>query len=325
MRPSHPPIDLSRPVSCWQGQDLLDGQAVGSLTVILRTRGCRWRSCKMCGYALEGAEATGQDLLNQMENALSRAAPARMVKIYTSGSFLDPVEVPPDARDRILEMAASWGAQHLVLESRPEFITSESVSGCVRILPTTLGIGLETASDLIRERIINKGFSFQDFAGASRVARDGGATVKAYLLMKPPHLSEEEALADTISSIRKAEPHSDLISLNLCNVQRGTPLERIWARGGFRPPWLWSAVQVLKGASGRAVPVICDPVGAGSSRGPHNCGKCDSDFASAIRRHALEQDGSVFDDLNCRCHEVWRAALRLEQRAFGSPLGMMIV
>ena len=93
-------LDLKRPVTVWRSRDLLDGLASESLTMILRTVGCRWNRCTMCGYASEGAPATADDLLAQFENAMQRASPAvQVVKIYTSGSFLDPREMPEAARD----------------------------------------------------------------------------------------------------------------------------------------------------------------------------------------------------------------------------------
>ena len=84
-------LDLKRPVTVWRSQDLVDGSDGDSLTMILRTVGCRWNRCTMCGYASEGAPASAEDLIAQFENAMQRSSPeVSVVKIYTSGSFLDP-------------------------------------------------------------------------------------------------------------------------------------------------------------------------------------------------------------------------------------------
>ncbi|HWQ18842.1 MAG TPA: archaeosine biosynthesis radical SAM protein RaSEA [Methanotrichaceae archaeon] len=310
---------LDRPVAVWKSEDILDGKPVSSLTVILRTVGCSWRRCIMCGYAAEGAPATAQDLLVQFDDALGRlSAEDEVVKIYTSGSFLDPNEVPLEARDGILGILQERSIKKLVIESRPEYITPERVSDCLSRIRTEFAIGLETASDLIRQYIIRKGFSFQDFVAASEIVHQEGGLVKAYLLLKPPFLSEGAAIRDALSSAREAARHSDMLSLNLCNIQRGTPLERMWERGEYRPPWLWSAVEVLKGVS---TPIICDPVGAGTRRGPHNCGgECDAAIADAIRKHSLTQDIGVFQGLDCDCKLTWQKVVELEEKAFGVPL-----
>ena len=273
----------------------------------------------MCGYAIEGAPSSAEDLIAQFQRALEGLSPeVKMIKIYTSGSFLDAGEMPLKARERILDMVESSGVDRLVVETRPQYITAESVGALLSHVQTEFAIGLETTNDLIRRHSIGKGFTFQEFVAASHVVHELGGLIKAYLLLKPPLLSEAEAVNDAISSAREAGCYADTLSLNLCNVQRDTLLEKLWERGRYRPPWLWSAVEVLQKAGES---MICDPVGAGSKRGPHNCGRCDSSVAEAIRRHNLCQDPSIFDTLHCDCRDAWRSLLRLEGRAFGSLPG----
>jgi len=242
-----------------------------------------------------------------------------VVKIYTSGSFFDPEEVPGSVRGRIIDALAASGVEKLVFESRPEYITRELVEASAAKIRTEVAIGLETSSDLVREHSIGKGFTFADYKEAAEAVRRGGGSVKTYLLLKPPFLSEASAIADALRSARDATASSDVISLNLTNIQRGTPLERMWLIGDYRPPWLWSAVEVLKGVS--SVPIISDPVAAGTRRGPRNCGSCDEAVAKAIREHGLTQDPAVFEDLDCSCRAAWEKVLELEDLAFGSPLG----
>ena len=311
-------LDLKRPVTVWRSQDLMDGSIAESLTMILRTVGCRWNRCTMCGYAGEGAPASAEDLIAQYENAMQRSSPdVSVVKIYTSGSFLDPQEMPVGARDEILKRLEAVGIKRLVIESRPEYITAETIEICLSHLQTEFAIGLETSNDLIREHVIQKGFTFRDYVEASEAVHRQGGRVKAYLLQKPPLLTEGQSLQDAITSALQARPFADVLSLNLCNIQRNTLVERMWERGEYRPPWLWSALEVLKSVPGH---IVCDPVGAGTRRGPHNCGKCDAVVAEAIRTHALDQDVSVFDELDCECKAAWRDLMALEENSFGTPL-----
>lgn len=311
-------LDPTRPVAVWSSQDLLNGRPVKSLTIILRTVGCRWNRCAMCGYASEGAPATAEDLMVQFNAAMKKLSGGdQVVKIYTSGSFLDPLEMPEETRAKILTDLQIRGIEKLVVESRPEYITSVRVDECLSMIDTEFAIGLETANDLVREKVIRKGFTFQDFIDAAKTVHDQGGKVKAYLLLKPPFLSEGEAIRDAIYSAKAAGQHADILSLNLCNIQRGTLVERLWERGEYRPPWLWSAVEVLKGVS---FPIICDPVGAGTRRGPHNCGECDAVITKAIRSHDLAQDPGIFDDLDCKCKDAWLKIVELEEQTFGTPL-----
>src|SRR3990170_1575799 len=257
-----------RPTAVWTGKDLLDDKPVSSLTVIFRTQGCRWNNCTMCGYVYDSAEKppSHQDLMKQLEYAMSRSRDEEfIVKIFTSGSFLDDGEIPTATRIEMLSrLGADARVKKVIAETRPEYVTQENVSEAAATLgkPFEVAIGLETSNDLIRKDCINKGFSFSDFVKASNVARKERATVKAYLLLKPPFLSEGNAINDIINSINETAPYAGTISVNLCNVQKGTLVDEMYERGDFRPPWLWSAVEVLKKGKGSNPDTIImsDPV-----------------------------------------------------------------
>lgn len=315
---------MDLPAKFWAEQDFLGGRAVRSFVVVLRTIGCRWRRCTMCGYWQEsGTPQSPEALVRQFEFAIRKlkgrcyAEPPEILKIYTSGSFFDDDELPPAVRAEILDRAAELGVQKVVVESRPEFITPERVRACVEHSENLeVAIGLETSDDFIREKFINKGFSLKDFLRAAKVVKGEGASLRTYLLMKPPFLSERAALEDVVRSAR-AVAFSDVISLNLCNVQRNTFLEKLWQERCYRPPWLWSAVEALKRIKEfyRGV-LISDPVGAGSQRGPHNCGRCDRKIAAAIRRFSVTQDLNVLAEPTCDCMEHWLKILGLEELTF---------
>ena len=67
-------------------------------------------------------------------------------------------------------------------------------------------------------------------------------------------------------------------------------------------------------------PIVCNPVDFCAKRGPHNCGKCDSAVAEAIRKQALSQDTGVFLGLECNCRAAWRKVIDMEYSAFVAPL-----
>lgn len=318
------PMPVDMPTSVWVGSDVIDGRRIDSLTIILRTIGCRWQGCTMCGYVYDCAThpVSSEDLIHQFEEALKSAPDGpHIVKIYTSGSFFDEREVPVSARNRMLNvLGSSEDVVKVIAETRPEHVTSERVEEAVKTVERfEIAVGLETSSDLIGEECINKGFSFSDFIRASEVARSCRATTRAYLLLKPPFLSEPVAVEDMRRSIRDASPYAETISMNLMTVQRGTLVERLWERGGYRPPWLWSAIDVLLEAKVDSW-LLSDPVGAGTRRGPHNCGKCDREVAGALREFSLTQDKSILRDLECDCQSEWQSIMELDDAGFGSPI-----
>jgi radical SAM enzyme (TIGR01210 family) len=319
---------LCHPVASWLDYDFLpeEGRAIRSLTVILRTVGCSWRHCTMCGYWQEGAAVTQANILTQLAEALRKSPTEEfMLKIFTSGSFFDEREISRETLAAIASMLKGRPAlKKLIVETRPKYLTTEKLTELQVVEHLELAIGLETANDFIRSRYIKKGFSFDEYRAAAHMARACGATVKTYLLLKPPFLSEKEAINDVIASAELAAPYSSAISLNLCTIQKDTPLEELWRRGYYRPPWLWSAVTAIRAIKSRGIMVLSDPVGAGAARGPHNCGACDAAISHAIRTFNVTQDPGVLERLealSCKCSAVWAAVLRYDPVLFhASPI-----
>lgn len=301
----------SKPI-IWKEKERLDGEIVECMTLILRTRGCRWDQCYMCGYTNDAYPAGEEELIQQIDHAFEQLKGEQVLKVFTSGSFFDDAEVPPKIRAHLLERFNQAGLKKLIVESRPEYITEDRLKEFEGV-KLEVGIGLETANDRIRELCINKGFSFDDFKRAATVLRNKGFRVKCYLLLKPPFLAEGEAIEDAINSVIAAKYYVDVFSLNLTNVQKGTLVERLWRAKLYRPPWLWSAIEVLREAKEAGVEILSDPVAAGKQRGPHNCGKCDEKVARAIRGFSLTQDVSLLEKLDCDCIEKWKKAVELER------------
>lgn len=327
------PSPTDEPAASWTGTDLVDGVQTKTITVIFKSAGCRWGKaggCTMCGYVYDCASEppTLEDYKSQLAKALRKAEKFSefMVKIFTSGSFLDEQEVPPEARDAILKtLQEDSRVIKVLVETRPNFVTEENIQACLSILknkPFELAFGLETSSDKIRKDSINKGFTFQDFVRAAQTAKTYGVTVKSYLMLKPLFLSEKQAMEDILRSINDAAPYSDTISINLCNVQKGTLVEALWEKGQYRPPWLWSIIEILQKAKAAHpdLPMMSDPVGAGSKRGPHNCKECSSDVADSLRTFSLTQNPADLSSRDCGCKELWKKALEIEDFTYGTPI-----
>jgi len=330
------PSAVDVPSAVWTGVDLFAGHKIDTLTIIFKTSGCWWGrlgGCTMCGFVYDSAQTSpsAADFESQLDRALLKAADFGkfMVKIFTSGSFLDEREIQPEVRKSILQrLGNDKRIVKVMVETRPEFVTDDVMRDCLGILSDPgdtkfeIAVGLETSSDLIRKDSINKGFTFLDFANAAETAKRHGATLKVYLLLKPPFLSEGAALEDMVRSVDDAAQYADTISINQCNVQRGTFVESLWQKGQYRPPWLWSIVEVLKRTKHLHpdLTIMSDPVGAGSKRGPHNCRTCSHDVADAVREFSITQDVGVFDNLSCDCIELWKKVIELDDYTYGAAI-----
>ncbi len=302
----------SKKAKFWKEKDFID-RVVDAGVVILPSTGCRHAMCIMCGYIYDcPREIEQHEIIAEFKRALKNLGNIEYLKIFTSGSFLDKREIEAETVRKIIhEINSRKSIRRVQIESRPEFITEENLEIFNELnAELEIGIGLETANDYIRNEIINKGFSFEDFKNAVNICRKYDVKVKAYLLLKPPFLTEKDAINDVRNSIRKIERIVDRISVNPINIQKGTLVEVLWRRGEYRPPWLWSVVEVLE-TDAKAF-LMSKPTAAGLKRGAHNCFKCDKEVLRAIEEFNVTQDKSVFKELECECKDVWRTILEIE-------------
>jgi archaeosine synthase beta-subunit len=316
--------DASRYVNAWSEAEALGEERVSAFVLILRTRGCYWadaKGCSMCGYARDtlGRSATPGELAHQLSRALARYRGEPYVKIYTSGSFLDDREVDPASRAAIVR-AFSGRARRLLVESLPEFATDTALSPLRSEFGGQLevALGLESTDPVVLARFVHKNAPPSAYLEAADRVRALGIRAKAYLLLKPPYLTESEAIDDVVRSVGEAAWRFDALSVNPVHIQGGTVVEWLFRRGRYRPPWLWSVVEALRlGATQRrSARLVSFPTAGGLPRGPHNCGSCDARVLAAIEEASLSQRFEPLADLDCACRETWRSAVRLE------PLGV---
>lgn len=319
-----------KPLASWRGKDRIEGQVLDTLTVIFRSGGCSWNRCRMCGYRHERyPDISREDLADRLIRQVQwvkerfRDEDYQVLKIFTSGSFFDPDEVPPAARRAVAE---AFRGKLVIAETRPEYVDpvalqefTEKIDTDTWDTPLSIAIGLETTDDFIREKCVDKGFSYMDFLRAAEIAHATGTGVKAYLLMKPPFLTEREARDDMVRSINEIASIADSISMNLCTVQGRTEVEKLWRDHAYRPPYLWTVLDVLIASP---VHILCDPVGGGQRRGPHNCGDCDRPIVKGIEDYSLTEDVGLLRALaetDCGCKEEWRYVMEHEE-PFCMPL-----
>jgi radical SAM enzyme (TIGR01210 family) len=225
-------------VSVWKEKESLDGRTVDAGVVILRTSGCvhsKDGGCTMCGYNLESSEeVTAEDIVAQFRAASRSLEGVQFLKVYTSGSFLDGREMPEEARREVLNWCHE-GGQRLLFESRTEFVTEENLGAALQAHDDIeVAIGLESANDRVLKYAVNKNMTVADYDRAATNVKSAGARLRSYILLKPPYLTEAEAIEDAVSTAKHAALKSDTISLNPVNIQknpRGTPVEELGVQG----------------------------------------------------------------------------------------------
>ncbi|AXV38054.1 MAG: TIGR01210 family radical SAM protein [Methanobacterium sp. BRmetb2] len=314
----------------WSQEDLLYSGIGKAIFIILPTKGCSWAlsssgGCTMCSYIADSVlEPVSADvLIDIFKNALKRheLSEKTVVKIFTSGSFLNEEEFPPEARAEILEiLGKEEHVEEVVVESRPEYVNRDVLIECCEILGDKIfevSLGLESANDKIRREKINKGFSRKEFEEAVNTIKylktDYKLKSKAYLFVKPILTSEKEAVEDAIQSAVYAEKVGvDRISFCPATIHKGTLMEILWRRGSYKPPWIWSIVKIINQVRSLVkIPVIMDTSGFGTRRGPFNCKKCNKKFKNKIIESNLNQ--SLVEEIDCSCKDLWQADLEFSE------------
>jgi hypothetical protein len=315
--------DNNTPIAIWTGSDRILDEVYPSVTIIIRSGGCSWNRCLMCQYRHErlfdlNTEELTAAMINQLETLSKEVAEhdPRLVKLYTSGSFFDDKEVHPAVREVV---ATICKGRYLTVECRADYVNYEKIAAYHTRLTESLrtgglivAMGLETSSDEIREKCIDKGITFDNYTSAAAAIRKAGGLVKTYLLFKPAYITEREAYEDMTKTVRDILAHTDLISMNPCSVMRNTIVERLWRQGSYRPPYLWSVAKVLAESP---VHITCDPLGGGQKRGTHNCGTCDKMILDAIREYNLNADQELMKsvmEMPCSCKKEWEFVLENE-------------
>lgn len=312
----------------WFGDDLKYSGPGKTIFIILPSFGCSWAlgdsgGCSMCSYITDTTLKPVDDeiVINLFKEHLNKQLEEIKnekiaIKLFASGSFLNPNEVSKKSRAEILKIIASTKEiDEIVIESRPEYIKEDVLDEIFEIIGDKLfeiAIGLETFNDNTRLNFINKGFTLNDFENAVSLIsslknkKNYNIKSKAYIFIKPILLNEKEAVDEAIETAIYCDNIGvDRLSFCPATIHSKTLIEKLWLKGAYEPPWIWSAVEVINTVRKQVnIPTILDTSGFGSRRGPYNCKKCNKDLKHLIIKSNLDQ--SIID-YNCKCKLNWIA------------------
>ncbi|WP_337861103.1 archaeosine biosynthesis radical SAM protein RaSEA [Ferroplasma sp.] len=314
--------DADKPVSIWKELDRLRGYPEKTMVCIFRTTGCAWykfTACSMCGYFNDTSpEIVDENLMHQVDTLYDSLNDIKVLKIFTSGSFLDPNEVHPAVRDYFIDRIKGK-VDKLLVESRTEYIKPETLQPFKNAgIDLRIAIGLESADDYIMKYSVNKGSTLKKFIDAATILQKEKIELRTYLLFKPPFISEKKAIEDIEKSVAIVSPYSADISINPMNIQKNTLVEKLWRKGLYRPPRLHSLAKILVDL-GSQYPVLSYPTGGNKERGVHN-DKFDSKLLDLIVQSSLDHEFSELSNYyNSLDLEDYNYELELEDRMFFQP------
>jgi radical SAM enzyme (TIGR01210 family) len=239
-RPPRNAIPTDRPYAYMvEPERAADGRVVDVATLFLSNRECPFR-CVMCDLwknTLTETLPPGK-IPEQIRRALAELPPAQHLKLYNAGSFFDPRAIPPEDYAEIARLAAPF--ERVVVECHPKlvgrrcFAFREMLNGELEV-----AMGLETVHPEVLPRL-NKRMTTDDFARAARELRSAGVAVRAFIMVRPPWLSDAEGLEWARRSIDFAfENGVGCCSLIPTRGGNGA-MEELAAAGHFAPPSLES-------------------------------------------------------------------------------------
>jgi radical SAM enzyme (TIGR01210 family) len=132
------------------------------------------------------------DIPAQIKFALSRLPLTKHVKLYNSGSFFDPGAIPVDDYEEIAGLVDHF--ETVIVESHPFFIGRSSIIFRDFLKPALqVAIGLETVHPEILPRL-NKNMKLTDFVHSVSFLASHEIATRAFILLRPPFLSEDEGV-----------------------------------------------------------------------------------------------------------------------------------
>jgi archaeosine synthase beta-subunit len=206
-------------------------------TIFLTNRECPWR-CLMCDLwrnTLSEPVAPGA-IPDQIRFALPRLPAARWVKLYNSGSFFDPKAIPRADYAPVARLLS--GFERVIVESHPALVGKsclefrDAVDGALEV-----AMGLETVHPEVLERL-NKAMTLERFRRAAALLSREGISLRVFVLVGLPFLSERESLDWACRSVEFAfDCGASVVSLIPTRAGNGA-LDALAVRGEFSPAGL---------------------------------------------------------------------------------------
>lgn len=302
------------------------GKSVKSLTITLTPSGCAWASsggCTMCGEyegSTKGKSVTPMfhiaQFASSISNLISENKPS-WLRIYQEGNYTNPNEIENSAQITILKLGSLIkGIKRITIESMAKYITQKSVENIIKAVndrvELEIGMGFEAENDVVRNICVNKGESKDDFKKAIDVLQKNNIRSLAYVLLKPPFLTETEAIKEAILTINYANDLGfNAISLEPLSIHRYTIVHALSLEGLYQLPWLWSMVKVIQSIDNvqdlriGGIGFYPRPINVAYNRHSKGSTDCNKVFWNAIKEYGKTRNKELFKKLYCICKKEW--------------------
>lgn len=321
--------DWTKPADLLIKKEYLNNKEVDVLNITLTPTGCEWAKtggCTMCGEwsgSSLGKKIDAKYHIAQFASTIVNELPkynSPWIRIYQEGSYLNSKEIDQSAQKTILGLASLLkGIKRVTIESLAKVINEnlaktlkESVYNNVEL---EIAIGFEAQDDIIRLVCINKGELIDHFKKALIILKKYKIKSLAYVLLKPPFLTEYEAIEEAVKTINKAfDIGFDAVSLEPVSIHEWSLVEALYFNHLYETPWLWSIIEVIK-----RINRVCDLRIGGIEYYPrpdiiaHNkhldSHNCTSKVWELIRHYNSTRNKQYLNNIGCTCKSSWEKEL----------------
>jgi len=232
----------------------------------------------------------------QIEWALGQMPKVKHVKLYNSGSFFDIRAIPEEDYKEIASLLKNF--KTVIVESHPRMINNKCLKFRDMLMPELhIALGLETVHPEILLRL-NKQMTVDDFSNSVSFLTKNGIHARAFILLRPPLLSESEGTYWAKRSIDFAFS-SGVECCTIIPVRAGNgAMDFLMQKGDFNLPDIRSLETVLEYGiglkSGRVFADVWD-LGLFSK-----CNKCVEKRTTRLIEMNLSQE--IMTPIKCECN-----------------------
>ena len=277
----------------------VSGKIEDTAIIFLTNKECSFH-CLMCDLwenTIDRSVPAGT-IPDQIEWALEQIPEVKHLKLYNSGSFFDERAIPETDYERIASLISSF--ETVIVESHPKLINEKCIRFRDMLKPELqVAIGLETVHPEILQKL-NKQMTLEDFSNSVSYLTQNGIRSRAFVLLRPPFLSESEGVYWAKRSIDFAFD-AGVESCVVIPVRAGNgAMDVLMENGDFSLPNIHSLETVLGYGielhAGRVFADVWD-LSLFSS-----CKICFDQRVSRLTAMNLSQ--SLVDPVKCKCNET---------------------
>lgn len=321
----------------------LKGKTVQAANITLTPTGCQWAStggCTMCGEwagstlgKLVPPEIHVSQFVAGVTKLMKEGHCVPWIRIYQEGNYTNVNEIGSETRTMILTLASRLPqVERITVETMAKYVKSKDIAVMRRCVAGNVelevGIGFEALDPIVRNICVNKGESIEHYQRAVDVLRENGCRSLAYVLLKPPFLTEAEAISEAVATVKAAiKMGFDAVSIEPVSIHDWSLVGALHFQGMYRNPWIWSVIEVARQVVKDVAPVRGSlrtemriggyeyyprptQLAQNYHHGPNR--NCSPRAWECIRLFNELQNVEVFSSFQCKCMDDWQREMSLQ-------------